>query len=316
MALTLRQYRPEDCEALYRLFYSTVHSINVHDYTPAQLDAWAPEKGDLAAWNRLFLAHNALVAEDNGEIVGFGDMAPSGYLDRLYVHCGHQGKGVATAICDALEAQCQAGRFTAHASITARPFFEARGYWMVKAQQVERRGQTLVNYVMEKAGPQAKPCAKAPATGAMSIESLLARIEARIPANEAGFDFVLDEEIDALTVKIEEGGYGLEAVEPILRMMERHPDLEFGSPGGLTHFMETFNGKGYEALLWDSLNRKPTGHTVWLLNRLINGAEGPAQESYLSLMEAISCMGTAGAAVKSAALEFLEYQRSQKTDEV
>ena len=39
---------------------------------------------------------------------------------------------------------------TTHASITARPFFEKRGYHVVKEQQVERRGVVLINYVMIK----------------------------------------------------------------------------------------------------------------------------------------------------------------------
>jgi len=29
-----------------------------------------------------------------------------------------------------------------------------------------------------------------------------------------------------------------EAIEPILRFMERHPDLDFGMPGHLVHFLE------------------------------------------------------------------------------
>ena len=37
-----------------------------------------------------------------------------------------------------------------HASITAKPFFERRGYKAVKEQQVERKGVLLTNYVMIK----------------------------------------------------------------------------------------------------------------------------------------------------------------------
>ena len=44
-----------------------------------------------------------------------------------YVHKDHQRKGVATAICDALEQNAKAEKFTTHASITAKPFFEKRG---------------------------------------------------------------------------------------------------------------------------------------------------------------------------------------------
>ncbi len=151
LAVTLRPYRPDDCPALAALFYQTVHTVNAAHYTPAQLDAWAPAGGpDLAAWDESFRAHLTLVAELDGKLAGFGDMDTAcGYLDRLYVHKDFQDRGVATALCGALE-QAAAGPVTTHASVTARPFFARRGYRVLRAQQVERRGVRLANYVMEK----------------------------------------------------------------------------------------------------------------------------------------------------------------------
>ena len=91
------------------------------------------------------------MAELDGRLAGFGDLDPAaGYLDRLYVHKDLQGRGVATALCNALE-EAAAGPVVTHASVTARPFFARRGYRVLRAQQVERRGVTLANYVMEKA---------------------------------------------------------------------------------------------------------------------------------------------------------------------
>ncbi len=152
LAVTLRPYRPGDCPALAALFYETVHTVNAAHYTPAQLDAWAPACGpDLAAWDKSFRAHRTLVAELDGRLAGFGDLDPAaGYLDRLYVHKDLQGRGVATALCNALE-EAAAGPVVTRASVTARPFFARRGYRVLRAQQVERRGVTLANYVMEKA---------------------------------------------------------------------------------------------------------------------------------------------------------------------
>lgn len=143
--MTLRPYRSEDCPALAALFYDTVHTVNARDYTPEQLDAWADGQVDLTAWDASFLAHTTLVAEEKGIIVGFADLAEDGYLDRLYVHKDWQGRGVATALCDALS-----GAKVTHASLTARPFFEKRGWQVVKEQQVERRGVLLTNFVMER----------------------------------------------------------------------------------------------------------------------------------------------------------------------
>lgn len=146
--MKLRTYEPGDCAELARLFYDTVHTANAKDYTQAELDAWATGEVNLEQWNASFLAHHTVVAEMDGRIVGFGDMDASGYLDRLYVHKDVQCRGVATAICEELENRSPAAEFTTHASVTARPFFEKRGYTVVREQLVERRGVWLKNFVM------------------------------------------------------------------------------------------------------------------------------------------------------------------------
>lgn len=46
--------------------------------------------------------------------------------------------------------------FTTHASITAKPFFQHRGYRVVRKQEVIRHGVALTNFVMEKQPERAK----------------------------------------------------------------------------------------------------------------------------------------------------------------
>lgn len=104
---------------------------------------------NLKKWNQSLQVHYSIVAVENGIIVGFGDIDKTGYLDRLFVHADYQGKGIATAICDQLERVVEQN-ITTHASITAKSFFEKRGYSVVKKQQVERQGVLLTNFVMEK----------------------------------------------------------------------------------------------------------------------------------------------------------------------
>ena len=98
--MTIRPYKTEDCPALAQLFYDTVHTVNTKDYSPSQLDVWATGQVDIAAWNESFLSHLTVIALHGEQIVGFGDMDQSGYLDRLYVHKDFQRQGVATAMCD------------------------------------------------------------------------------------------------------------------------------------------------------------------------------------------------------------------------
>lgn len=146
----LRDYRAEDCPELSRLFYETVHSVNAKDYTKEQLDVWATGQVDLEKWGTSFLEHKTVVAISQGTIAGFGDMDATGYLDRLYVHKDYQAQGIASAICEKLENEIATAKYVTHASITAKPFFEKRGYQVVKEQQVKRQGIFLTNYVMEK----------------------------------------------------------------------------------------------------------------------------------------------------------------------
>lgn len=147
--MVIRAYQTSDCGELAELFYHTVHTVNAKDYTKEQLDAWATGTVDLEKWNQSFEEHYSLVAVDDEMIIGFGDIEKTGYLGRLFVHPDYQRKGVATAICNQLEQAVQE-KIVTHASITARPFFEKRGYKVVKKQQVERQGSFLTNFIMEK----------------------------------------------------------------------------------------------------------------------------------------------------------------------
>lgn len=148
--MLIRKYKDEDCETLTKLFYETVHSINSADYTKEQLDVWADGKPNLEEWKKSFQEHYTIVAEIDGIIVGFGDIVKNGYLDRLFVHKDFQNIGIGTEICNYLEKAFCTEKITSHVSITAKPFFESRGYKTIKEQQVIRKNISLTNYLMEK----------------------------------------------------------------------------------------------------------------------------------------------------------------------
>ena len=152
--MNLRRYRSEDLPALSRLFGETVRRVNIRDYTPAQVEAWSAGQADLLARDGWFRRLHTLVAEADGRIAGYGNVDGTGYLDHLFVRWDYQGRGVATAICDALEQHCRdlgLDAVTVHASKTALPFFLGRGYRVEREQQVPLRGQVLTNYAMGKA---------------------------------------------------------------------------------------------------------------------------------------------------------------------
>lgn len=151
--MRLREYESSDCTALAELLRRVVHKSCSGDYTAEQLDAWASGNVGLRSWNESFQEHSTIVAEEGGEIIGFGDIDSFGYLDRLFVREDWQRKGVASVICDELECTFAGKRVTVCSSLTARPFFEARGYIVTGERQISRGGIALSCYDMEKQVP-------------------------------------------------------------------------------------------------------------------------------------------------------------------
>lgn len=149
----LRPFTAADLRAIVTLYTNTIHHINSRDYTPEQIAVWSPPEADWARWQRRFDGLRTLVAEQDGQILGFTAFTPEGYLDFLFVHHEHQRQGVARALVTAAETELRERglrRVTTHASITARPFFEALGYVLLEQRWFEKDGVTLTNYAMDK----------------------------------------------------------------------------------------------------------------------------------------------------------------------
>ena len=131
-----------------------------------------------------------------------------------------------------------------------------------------------------------------------TLNSIIQKMEAGMQDSE-DFETVM---MDCME-EIEENYNQLDSVQPLLRLMERHPLIDFGSPGPIVHFVERFYKKGYEEELLLSLKRMPTLHTVWMLNRLINGTD--QAEVYLELLKEISENASYNKEIREEALHFL-----------
>ena len=149
----LRPYEPGDATALLDLFRDTVRRVNARDYGPEQIRTWASDEIDSAAWADWFAGRFVVVAEEASRPVGFAELEPDGHIDRFYVSADHQGQGIGRDLLAALETEARRrglARLAVEASVTARPFFEARGFTMLAPQIVSLRGVEFVNYRMER----------------------------------------------------------------------------------------------------------------------------------------------------------------------
>lgn len=149
----IRAYNEADLDALIELFAGSVRHVASRDYSPAQIEAWAPVAVNREHWATRLGSRPTYVAEAGGQIAGFSDLEPDGHIDMLFVHAGHQGRGVARALLDHIHARAHEqniDRLFTEASITARPFFQRSGFEVIEAQDVELRGQSFRNYRMAK----------------------------------------------------------------------------------------------------------------------------------------------------------------------
>ena len=149
----IRLFRAEDAPAIAQLFHDTIRTVNLRDYTIAQVQAWAPDDLNFRNWAEICSNRFTYVAEESGQILGFGELESNGHIDCFYCHKDFQGRGVGRRIYDAIEIKAielGCDRLFTEASITAKPFFQHLGFSIITAQQVICRGEMFTNYKMEK----------------------------------------------------------------------------------------------------------------------------------------------------------------------
>ena len=153
MNIRIRAYKPNDLHDVMQLFHDTIHAINSRDYSPEQVNTWAPKQMDHQRWASRLTDSHTLIADINGIVAGFSNFESSGYLDCFYCHKDYQGIKVGTTLIRALEsAAVEKGlqRLFSEVSITAKPFFIKQGYSVITEQQKIHRGVMFINYQMEK----------------------------------------------------------------------------------------------------------------------------------------------------------------------
>jgi GNAT superfamily N-acetyltransferase len=149
--IEVRDYRPDDLDALMEVFIRAIRDTACRDYTPAQVDAWAQPDREL--WSQRRSSRPTWVAVVDEQVVGFTDLEPDGHIDMMYVHPRVAGKGVAGSLLRWAEEQAMLNgidRLHAEVSLTARPFFERNGFEVIEPERVLRNGQHFDRFRMEK----------------------------------------------------------------------------------------------------------------------------------------------------------------------
>ncbi|MBY3260795.1 GNAT family N-acetyltransferase [Rhizobium laguerreae] len=150
--ILIRPYAPSDVDTTIEIFLRAIREVSSKDYSPAEIEAWAKLE-DRGLWAERRISRPAWIAEFDGAPVGFSDLTGDGCLDMMFVHPQFQGVGIASRLLSRVEDEALKlgfSRIYTEASRTARPFFQRKGFRVITKQIVEKRGQGLENFLMEK----------------------------------------------------------------------------------------------------------------------------------------------------------------------
>ena len=143
-----------------------------------------------------------------------------------------------------------------------------------------------------------------------SVDDLLLALQAFEPTDDAADNVHRLNELLAGFAALP----GCERVAPVLlAVLERYPQVDFGTPGPLVQGLEA--QPGYAALLAASLERQPTELTAWMANRLLN-SRLPREERtrWLQRLTVVTSHPKAAPAVKDSAIRFLDFQASRQAN--
>ena len=153
-SLSFRKATHEDIPTLKDLFRETVTTVNRGDYTCEETADWASCMDSRARWKELIDGMHVVVSvAPSDRIVGFAAINDDGYLHSMFVHKDCQGQGVATFLLGIMEEYAKRNginEITSEVSITAKPFFERKGYTVITEQKVRANKLYMINYKMGK----------------------------------------------------------------------------------------------------------------------------------------------------------------------
>ncbi|MGE5108018.1 MAG: GNAT family N-acetyltransferase [Sphingobacteriales bacterium] len=151
--MLIRKAEEKDIPSITQLFKETIETINSKDYNEDQVKVWSAGYAKTDRWINRLTSQYFIVTETEGVIAGMGSISPEGYLDMMYVHKNYQGRGIASAIVDELLSNAVKNNVplvTSDVSITAKLFFERKGFTVVDKQKVMLGEVEFINYKMEK----------------------------------------------------------------------------------------------------------------------------------------------------------------------
>ena len=102
-SVRVRAAVPSDAASMATLFFETVRSINRRDYSPEQVEAWAPRILTPEEWSIRQEGKAVFTAVEEELVVGFTELDPDGHIDCFYTRKDRQGCGIGSLLLSEVE---------------------------------------------------------------------------------------------------------------------------------------------------------------------------------------------------------------------
>jgi putative acetyltransferase len=151
-ALHFRWATAADADALGDVMFDSVRN-GESPYSEAQRSAWVPVRPAGEAWAGRLRGQDVILAEEDGEPVGFMTLGEGGYVDLAFIRPRARGSGLFRQLLSRLTERAVARgepRLWTHASLMAEPAFAKLGFALVRRERVRVGDQELDRCEMER----------------------------------------------------------------------------------------------------------------------------------------------------------------------
>ncbi len=153
MNFEIRKAKLADLNEVRNLFEHTIIHTCKQDYTDQQLRVWKSASQQIDKWKTALKEEYFIVTEHSNKIVGFSSLKNGNYLNLMYVHKDFIRLGIANMMFAHLKEKSRSlghDKLTADVSTTARPFFEKKGFKVMKENHNLIDEIMIINYDMSE----------------------------------------------------------------------------------------------------------------------------------------------------------------------
>lgn len=155
--IKIEKYQANYATEILDVFHAAIHAIDPEIYTKKQQEAWCAALPDDQKWiehsEQKKAGWQCFIALSEKTLVGFIELEEDGSIDCLYVHPEFQGRGIATSLYKQIMILAREKGLTSlnvYASEVALPIFKKWGFSTIRINEIERQGEVLINFYMEK----------------------------------------------------------------------------------------------------------------------------------------------------------------------